>query len=148
MGELQDRLRDAMALRGVSGAELARRVGCTQPAVSTFLSGGAEGWKYTVRAARALGVSPDWLEAGVGSPDDYEGDRVSTDVLVPAVSAALKVLTIARKLTAPEETLAEAASFVAQVQIATDGDAVDMGTDLDEAAARNSRILAAQFKLR
>lgn len=64
---LPDRLRLALARAGVTQGEFARAVGATQAAVSQWLSGKKTPSRDNVRAAaKALHVTAEWLEFGVG----------------------------------------------------------------------------------
>lgn len=66
MGALQDRFRRALEHAAKNPTELARAVGIKQPSVHQFLRGKAQRWRYTLDAARFLGVRPEWLENGSG----------------------------------------------------------------------------------
>lgn len=68
MTTLGERVDLALADAGIDPAELARRAGVTQQAVSQWRSGGIKHVRprYLFRAARALGVNPEWLGTGDG----------------------------------------------------------------------------------
>ncbi len=66
----QERLAEAMAARGFSGGELARRAGFTSQYVNSLKSGERGGrlpLDTARRLAHALAVSVDWLTRGEGS---------------------------------------------------------------------------------
>jgi phage repressor protein C with HTH and peptisase S24 domain len=75
VNNLADRIRWAMNRSDLSQAELARRVGLKQPSIHGWLSGKARFLKgeNLLSAASALGVDPDWLATGAGSPDATPG---------------------------------------------------------------------------
>ena len=52
--------------RGLTKAELARRVELKAPSLSQIENGGQSGVDTVERIAKALGVSPGWLAYGVG----------------------------------------------------------------------------------
>lgn len=58
---------------GLSQAELARRVGITQPAVYGLINSNKGGTRYLHRIARELLTTPEYLS---GETDDPEGDYV------------------------------------------------------------------------
>lgn len=63
-----ERLCDVMAIRGITGAELARRCGITRSAIDTYRSGkGTPRLEVFAKIAKELGVSADYL---VGLSDD------------------------------------------------------------------------------
>ena len=66
--EFQHRLVSSMAERGISGADLARRTGLTEPYISQLRKGhrGNPTGDTVAKLADALDVSTDWLLAGVG----------------------------------------------------------------------------------
>lgn len=66
---LAERIRAAMKASGVSQAELARACDVKPPSVNGWLSGKAKFLRgeNLLKAARALGVSQDWLATGRGS---------------------------------------------------------------------------------
>jgi phage repressor protein C with HTH and peptisase S24 domain len=65
---LADRLKERMTASGLSQAELARRVGITQPMISHLLKGDSTGSKWLHLIARELATTPDYLTGGTDSP--------------------------------------------------------------------------------
>lgn len=60
-----DRLRHARKLRGLSQADIAERVGVSQPAVANWESGVHDPRRVMLaKISDVLGVSPDWLASG------------------------------------------------------------------------------------
>lgn len=77
MKTFAERLNAAMNMASLSQAQLAERVGISQPAVQKMASGKTTGSRKMVEIARALNVRPEWLSAGIGSM------KVSDDALPP-----------------------------------------------------------------
>lgn len=78
MKTLAERLRYAMEIlptKKIKGVELARAVGVKPPSVSDWLSGKSKTMEgeNLLKASKFLGVSPNWLASGNGSPTD-QGD--------------------------------------------------------------------------
>jgi phage repressor protein C with HTH and peptisase S24 domain len=65
-----DRLHEAMAEAGLDQTALAKKVGCTQGAISQILVGRTRRSKLIPDIARALGVPVEWL---LGRTDDKSG---------------------------------------------------------------------------
>lgn len=66
MKTFSERLNAAMNMASLSQAQLAERVGISQPAVQKMASGKTTGSRKMVEIARALNVRPEWLSAGIG----------------------------------------------------------------------------------
>lgn len=62
------RVKDLMEERGLSQAELARRVGLTQPAIFALIKRNKTGSKNLHKIARELGTTPAYLEGEVDDP--------------------------------------------------------------------------------
>lgn len=77
MKTFAERLNAAMNMASLSQAQLAERVGISQPAVQKMASGKTTGSRKMVEIARALNVRPEWLSAGIGAM------KVSDDALPP-----------------------------------------------------------------
>ena len=77
MKTFSERLNAAMNMASLSQAQLAERVGISQPAVQKMASGKTTGSRKMVEIARALNVRPEWLSAGKGPM------KVSDDALPP-----------------------------------------------------------------
>lgn len=77
MKTFSERLNAAMNMASLSQAQLAERVGISQPAVQKMASGKTTGSRKMVEIARALNVRPEWLSAGLGPM------KVSDDALPP-----------------------------------------------------------------
>jgi transcriptional regulator with XRE-family HTH domain len=59
------RIRETMAARGISGAELARRLGVSQPTIHAWVNATHGLRRQNIRRlAKEFGVSPAWLEFG------------------------------------------------------------------------------------
>lgn len=67
MNTFSERLLAAMTAAGLSQAQLAERVGISQPAIQKMTSGKTSGSRKMVELARALGVRPEWLSSGGGA---------------------------------------------------------------------------------
>ncbi len=118
MDALNDRLRHALRISGLSQAELARRCRVKQPSVNGWLSGKARFLRgeNLLRAATALGVSELWLAEGKGpmqrpsaahgvspdahsvspdahsvSPDDPDADYVRLPLMDEHVAAGMGI---------------------------------------------------------
>lgn len=72
MGELGKRIRQVLAEKGMSQAELARSVGVKQQTISYICSpdSPASTSRYATKIAGALGVNPMWLQTGQGDKHD------------------------------------------------------------------------------
>ncbi|HDR1113280.1 TPA: helix-turn-helix transcriptional regulator [Pasteurella multocida] len=69
MNKLSARLLSLMEEKGISQAELARRIGIKQPSVYKILSGETRNPTKILEIATALGVDAHWLKTGEGSRD-------------------------------------------------------------------------------
>ncbi|MDZ7628977.1 MAG: helix-turn-helix domain-containing protein [Parvularculaceae bacterium] len=68
-----DRIRHARKFAGINQADLAARVGVSQPAVANWESGVHDPRRLMLsKIADALGVSPDWLARGDRSPGEAD----------------------------------------------------------------------------
>ncbi len=69
VGTIADRLQQVMKKRGLTASELARELKIRPQAISQWLSGSTRSPSASnlVKAARILGVSPEWLTEGRGS---------------------------------------------------------------------------------
>ena len=68
---VRDRIWDLLKERKVTQAELATRIGCSESALSRFISGKTDklGDENIIRIARAFDVSTDFLLGEVDEPD-------------------------------------------------------------------------------
>ena len=68
---VRDRIQDLMKSRKVTQAELAAKIGCSESALSRFISGKTDklGDESIIRIARAFEVSTDFLLGEVDEPD-------------------------------------------------------------------------------
>lgn len=64
MKTLAERLKFTMDRAGISQAELASKVGVSQPAIWRLVAGQTHTTRKLVEIAHALGVSPEWLSTG------------------------------------------------------------------------------------
>lgn len=106
--KMGDRIRDRRKAAGWSQTKLAEESGISQQMLSKLERGVASGTTEIVRLARALNVSPKWLESGEEPmtpmndlpPDErqlLEGYRTSS----PAEKAALLTLAVRGQTLAP-----------------------------------------------
>lgn len=77
MKTFADRLNAAMSASGLSQAQLAEKVGISQPAIQKMSSGKTNGTRKMVELANALKVRPEWLSSGVGDMRYPEGPEPS-----------------------------------------------------------------------
>ena len=72
MAELGNRIRQALQTKGISQAELARRIGVKQQTISYLcaMDSPATTTRYATKIAQVLGVNPAWLQTGEGDPDN------------------------------------------------------------------------------
>ena len=68
---LGDRVRNLMAVQGLSQAELARRVGVKQPSIYAIINKNKSGTRTLHKLARELGTTPAYL---TGETDNPESD--------------------------------------------------------------------------
>ena len=70
-GKIRGRIQDLMKSRKVTQAELAAKIGCSESALSRFISGKTDklGDESIIRIARAFEVSTDFLLGEVDEPD-------------------------------------------------------------------------------
>jgi phage repressor protein C with HTH and peptisase S24 domain len=73
MNTLSDRIQKAMADAGLTQAELAMKVGVSQPAIWRLVAGKTNSTRKLVEIASALGVSPEWLSTGQNSAPRKHG---------------------------------------------------------------------------
>jgi transcriptional regulator with XRE-family HTH domain len=74
---LGERIKERLEAAGLSQAELARRVGVTQPAITHLIKRGTGGSSYIYQIARELGTTPEYL---LGKTTEVSG---GVSVLVP-----------------------------------------------------------------
>lgn len=67
---------ERMKIRGLSQAELARRVGVSQPTIFKLIHENKSGSRVLHLVAKELETTPDYLS---GETDDPEGEAVSSD---------------------------------------------------------------------
>jgi len=106
------RILERMTVVGIpSQAELARRVGITQPSINHLIRAGAQGSKYLHALARELKTTPEYLSGGTDDPDaDYVPlpslDSVAEQLdLVPVQEIDLKFGMGATELEVPVTTV-------------------------------------------
>lgn len=79
-GKIRDRIQDLMKSRKVTQAELAAKIGCSESALSRFISGKTDklGDESIIRIAKAFNVSTDFLLGVTTVPDrkNYEIDEL------------------------------------------------------------------------
>lgn len=93
MTTLQERLHTALKLHGSSKAALAVAVGAKPPSISAWFSGETKTLEASnlLKAARHLGVSPDWLATGIGPMmllDAASGEAVN---VIPASLSGVRI---------------------------------------------------------
>ena len=91
-GKIRDRIQDLMKSRKVTQAELAAKIGCSESALSRFISGKTDklGDENIIRIARAFDVSTDFLLGEVDEPDRKNYDiELNTSVLTAEECANL-----------------------------------------------------------
>lgn len=77
MDSLAKRLVAARERRGLSQAEVARRAGMKQPSYFSLEKGDSKNTRFLVAIADVLGVSPQWLQSGVGQmADNHKTDAI------------------------------------------------------------------------
>ena len=59
-----ERIREALAAANMTAVALAERVGCHPVYLARVIAGDRQGGKYAPEIAKALGVTPEWLEHG------------------------------------------------------------------------------------
>lgn len=71
MNSISERLKYALELRGMSAAELSRKLGVSKASVSLWLSSATKDLTATnaLNAAKLLNVDPYWLVFGTGGPE-------------------------------------------------------------------------------
>ena len=82
-GKIRDRIQDLMKSRKVTQAKLAAKIGCSESALSRFISGKTDklGDESIIRIARAFEVSTDFL---LGEPDRKNYDISELGLTVEA----------------------------------------------------------------
>lgn len=66
MVDYWSRLKPEMEAKGVTKADLSRKLGISYQAIKKVVDGGAFGVENNFKAARLLGLSPEWLSSGRG----------------------------------------------------------------------------------
>ncbi|WP_299262938.1 S24 family peptidase [uncultured Psychrosphaera sp.] len=79
MKNLGDRLLYAMAQRSISQSELARKIEVSPQSIQYICSGKAKKSGHTASIARVLGISPNWLEKGIGKMELTEENTYESD---------------------------------------------------------------------
>lgn len=69
---LKQRLKDAREARGLTQAQVAEKVGMSQPSYSDLERGDSNGSTLLPQIAFVLGVRPYWLATGAGPKDEQE----------------------------------------------------------------------------
>jgi transcriptional regulator with XRE-family HTH domain len=84
MSQLAQRIRQRLSDLDMSQRELAHRCGVSPPAVNDWVTGKTQSLKAStlLKAAKALAVSPQWLESGVGVKSPRDDNRVSENTLL------------------------------------------------------------------
>jgi transcriptional regulator with XRE-family HTH domain len=79
MSHLAQRIRQRLEDLSLSQRELADSCGVSAPAVNDWLSGKTKSLKAStlLKAAKALAVSPQWLESGLGLKTQRDENRVA-----------------------------------------------------------------------
>ena len=95
-GKIRDRIQDLMKSRKVTQAELAAKIGCSESALSRFISGKTDklGDESIIRIAHAFEVSTDFLLGEVDEPD-----RKNYDISELGLSARRHGISIRRRST-------------------------------------------------
>lgn len=78
MNTFSDRLQKAMVDAGLTQAELAMKVGVSQPAIWRLVAGKTNTTRKLVEIANALGVSPEWLSTGKNNVPHRQGYVIET----------------------------------------------------------------------
>ncbi|CNI16492.1 repressor protein CI [Yersinia similis] len=81
-----ERLQQAMDAEQISQAELAIKVGVSQPAINRLLTGKTNTSRRIIEIAKALKVQPEWLLSGVGDMRNLEGGIRKNEESIPPVS--------------------------------------------------------------
>lgn len=86
-----ERLKLAFERSGLTQIELAEMVGMKQPSLSYLMDpkNSAKGSEYTVKLARALGVSVEWLDDEVGEMIPARAEEKEID---PRIAHVVKVM--------------------------------------------------------
>ena len=85
-GKIRDRIQDLMKSHKVTQLELATRIGCSESALSRFISGKTDklGDENIIRIARVFNVSTDFLLGEVDMPDCVNYDIAELGLSVQA----------------------------------------------------------------
>lgn len=78
---LGDRIRERLDAIGMSQAELARRVGVSQPSINHLIRRGAGGSSHLHRIAAVLGTTPAYLSGETDDPSEGYVPSPSTEVV-------------------------------------------------------------------
>ena len=85
------RIKDLLEERGMSQAELARRVGIKQPSINHLIHKGAGGSAHLHKIARVLGTSPEYLSGETDDPTGTLPAEEATDnrvIEIPVIDLA------------------------------------------------------------
>jgi transcriptional regulator with XRE-family HTH domain len=77
--EMGSRLLERLRANDMSQAELARRVGVSQPTINNLIHRGKVGSRYLHRIARELGTTPAYLAGETDDPDGDGSESLSAD---------------------------------------------------------------------
>jgi len=84
-----ERLKKALAEAGYSQSALAREIGVKPQAIQHLCTPGEHWSRHHGRIAKALGISPEWLESGIGpmrSDDPLDDSALSNGLPRPVVA--------------------------------------------------------------
>lgn len=97
MVDYWSRLKPEMDAKGITKAALSRKLGISYQAIKKVVDGGAFGVENNFKAARHLGLSPEWLSSGKGPK--YAVTAPPSPVQAQEPSAAYSVVGRANSLT-------------------------------------------------
>jgi len=96
-----DRLKPAMDAAGLDVPALAAKLGVSYQAIDKVRRGGALGSQNNIKAARLLGLNPEWLATGKGARLPAEAPppaaAPSLEQALPVVLSALRALPEAQR---------------------------------------------------
>jgi transcriptional regulator with XRE-family HTH domain len=106
------RLKTAMEARGVTGAELARRIGSSRQYVSALLAGEKSGKLKLPAIAKALSVDLAWLATGGGGAPTWAGGSPVESSASPYIDGMAHLAAAERAIIAMARQRGEDASGV------------------------------------
>lgn len=140
MVDYWSRLKPEMDAKGVTKADLSRKLGISYQAIKKVVDGGAFRVKNNFKAARLLGLSPEWLSNGKGPKYSQAHGSVDLDPVTSRTNALTEhLVALEIALDALPDLLKVSGRDVLSKWVRGEIDARKAAGDLDELATMAGR---------